>query len=99
MLLTSPLVVTVGLSLSIPLALAGQKIVKGQSSSAAYWLGAGLTFAAFLLVNQANNGEEISEDDGLTRTSGEIPRQEGHHETEVDLRAHGRISSTIDIRP
>ena len=84
MLLTSPLLVTVGLSLSIPLALVGQKIVKGQSSSAAYWLGATLTFAAFLLVNQASRPEEISKNEVLQRTSGELLRQEGHQGTESD---------------
>ena len=57
MLLTSPLVVTVGLSLSIPLALVGQMLLNAQSSSFPYWIGATLVFLAFLLVNQETKQE------------------------------------------
>ncbi|KAL8768922.1 MAG: hypothetical protein Q9209_004977 [Squamulea sp. 1 TL-2023] len=51
MLLTSPLVVTVGLSLTIPLSLIGQMILNGQTSSALYWVGAGIVFLSFLFIN------------------------------------------------
>ncbi|KAL8785506.1 MAG: hypothetical protein Q9213_003332 [Squamulea squamosa] len=51
MLLTSPLVVTVGLSLTIPLSLVGQMILNGQTSSALYWVGAGIVFLSFLFIN------------------------------------------------
>ncbi|KAK5118267.1 hypothetical protein LTR16_004929, partial [Cryomyces antarcticus] len=48
MLLTSPLVVTVGLSMTIPLSLVGQVVLNGQTASAAYWLGAGVVLCSFL---------------------------------------------------
>lgn len=51
MLLTSPLVVTVGLSLTIPLSLIGQMILNTQNSSAAYWIGAGVVFLSFVFIN------------------------------------------------
>ncbi|KAL4935609.1 hypothetical protein BDV06DRAFT_125195 [Aspergillus oleicola] len=51
MLLTSPLVVTVGLSLTIPLSLVGQIILQGEYASALYWVGATVVFVSFLVVN------------------------------------------------
>ncbi|KAL9101154.1 MAG: hypothetical protein Q9163_003556 [Psora crenata] len=51
MLLTSPLVITVGLSLTIPLSLFGQMIVNRQSSSAMYWVGAAIVFLSFVFIN------------------------------------------------
>lgn len=51
MLLTTPLVVTVGLSLTIPLSLIGQIFLNGQYSSALYWVGAAVVFCSFLVVN------------------------------------------------
>ena len=51
MLLTSPLVVTVGLSLSIPLSLFGQMIINGQTSSLVYWIGAAVVLISFIFVN------------------------------------------------
>ncbi|KAE8353006.1 hypothetical protein BDV28DRAFT_134072 [Aspergillus coremiiformis] len=51
MLLTSPLVVTVGLSLTIPLSLVGQILLQGVTSSALYWVGAAIVFLSFLVVN------------------------------------------------
>ena len=58
MLLTSPLVVTVGLSLTIPLSLIGQIILNGQSSSATYWIGAGVVFLSFIFINHESKDEE-----------------------------------------
>ncbi|KAL8914244.1 MAG: hypothetical protein Q9171_001115 [Xanthocarpia ochracea] len=58
MLLTSPLVVTVGLSLTIPLSLIGQMILNSQSSSGLYWLGAGVVFLSFLFINYESKQEE-----------------------------------------
>ena len=66
MLLTSPLVVTIGLSLSIPLALIGQMLINKQTSSLLYWIGAVLVLLAFLLVNH----------DAKHRKSSHIARQE-----------------------
>ncbi|KAI4279294.1 MAG: hypothetical protein LQ337_000325 [Flavoplaca oasis] len=58
MLLTSPLVVTVGLSLTIPLSLIGQMILNGQTSSSLYWLGAGIVFLSFLFINYESKHRE-----------------------------------------
>ncbi|XHG04712.1 hypothetical protein AWENTII_007959 [Aspergillus wentii] len=52
MLLTTPLVVTVGLSMTIPLSLVGQMILQGRYSSPLYWVGAAIVFLSFLVVNQ-----------------------------------------------
>lgn len=51
MLLTSPLVVTVGLSLTIPLSLIGEMIQYSQYSSWIYWVGAGIVLISFLFIN------------------------------------------------
>ncbi len=62
MLLTTPLVVTVGLSLNIPLSLIGEMIQYSQYSSWVYWVGAGIVFISFLFVNN-----ESQEDDGESK--------------------------------
>lgn len=51
MLLTSPIVTTVGLSLTIPLSLIGEMIQYGQYSSFLYWLGGAIVLVSFLFVN------------------------------------------------
>lgn len=56
-LLTSPLVVTVGLSLTIPLSLVGQVVVHGQTVSVVYWVGAGVVLGGFVVVNQEEGRE------------------------------------------
>ncbi|AEO62626.1 uncharacterized protein THITE_2061844 [Thermothielavioides terrestris NRRL 8126] len=58
MLLTTPLVVTVGLSLNIPLSLIGEMIQYSQYSSWLYWLGAGVVFISFLFVNHESHEED-----------------------------------------
>jgi len=58
MLLTSPLVITVGLSLTIPLSLFGQMILNGQTSSMMYWIGAGVVFLSFVFINYESKVEE-----------------------------------------
>ena len=50
-LLTSPLVSTVGLSLSIPLAMITDVIIKGKSFTFLYFLGTVLVVGGFMLVN------------------------------------------------
>ena len=57
MLLTSPLLVTVGLSLTIPLSVVGEVIVNSQTSSVAYWIGAVLVLMSFLFINYESKGE------------------------------------------
>src|SRR5579862_7147037 len=57
MLLTSPLIVTVGISLTIPLSLVGQMILNRQFSGGAYWVGAGIVFLSFIFVNHETKEE------------------------------------------
>ncbi|KAM3455781.1 hypothetical protein MY3296_002199 [Beauveria thailandica] len=61
MLLTTPLVVTVGLSLTIPLSLIGEMIQYGQYSSFVYWIGAAVVFLSFVFVSNESQGEERKE--------------------------------------
>ncbi|TRX95414.1 hypothetical protein FHL15_003745 [Xylaria flabelliformis] len=62
MLLTTPLVVTVGLSLNIPLSLIGEMIQYDQYSSFVYWVGAAIVVFSFLFINH-----ESHENDGETK--------------------------------
>ncbi|KAI0534633.1 hypothetical protein GGR58DRAFT_515997 [Xylaria digitata] len=55
MLLTTPLVVTVGLSLNIPLSLIGEMIQYEQYSSFVYWVGAVIVVTSFLFVNHESH--------------------------------------------
>ena len=57
MLLTTPLVVTVGLSLTIPLSLIGEMITYSQYSSAMYWVGAAIVVLSFLFINNESKEE------------------------------------------
>lgn len=71
MLLTTPLVVTVGLSLTIPLSLIGEMIQYGQYSSFIYWIGAAVVFVSFLFINnesQEEGGSQQSEGGDLIGT-------------------------------
>ncbi|KAJ5340751.1 hypothetical protein N7541_009875 [Penicillium brevicompactum] len=58
MLLTTPLVVTVGLSLTIPLSLIGQMVLQSQYASPLYWVGAAIVLLSFLVVNHEGKAEE-----------------------------------------
>ncbi len=58
MLLISPLVVTVGLSLTIPLSLVGQMIINSQTSSVTYWAGAVIVLLSFLFINYESKETE-----------------------------------------
>ncbi|KAL2048100.1 hypothetical protein N7G274_000011 [Stereocaulon virgatum] len=62
MLLTSPLVTTVGLSLTIPLSLIGQIIEYSQTKGVLYWLGACIVLLAFVFINYESRNEEGDED-------------------------------------
>jgi hypothetical protein len=57
MLLTTPLIVTVGLSLTIPLSLIGEMIQYQQFSSFLYWVGAGIVLLSFLFINHESQDE------------------------------------------
>lgn len=50
-LLTSPILVTVGLGLNIPLSLLGQIVLNGQTTTSLYWVGAIIVLASFIVVN------------------------------------------------
>ncbi|ORY86247.1 hypothetical protein BCR37DRAFT_209512 [Protomyces lactucae-debilis] len=51
MLMTSPLVVTVGISMSIPLALLGDHLIYHNAGSWVFFLGALMVFASFIAIN------------------------------------------------
>ena len=58
MLFTSPLLVTVGLSLTIPLSLIGQMVLDHQYSSVLYWVGACIVLLSFIFINHEESKEE-----------------------------------------
>ncbi|PWO29360.1 hypothetical protein PtrARCrB10_02033 [Pyrenophora tritici-repentis] len=58
MLLTSPLIVTVGLSLTIPCSLVGQMVLDAQYASALYWVGAAIMVLSFLFINHEDRKDE-----------------------------------------
>ena len=62
MLLTTPLVVTVGLSLTIPLSLIGEIIQYGQYSSVLYWIGALVVFVSFAFINHETKEDGVKGD-------------------------------------
>ena len=66
MLLTTPLVVTVGLSLTIPLSLVAQIFLQDHYSSGLYWIGAAIVFLSFVVVNHESKADE----EALAATSG-----------------------------
>ncbi|QIW94970.1 hypothetical protein AMS68_000488 [Peltaster fructicola] len=57
-LLTSPIVVTVGLSMSIPLSLVGEMIINNQTTTVPYWIGACIVLLSFLVINQEEHADE-----------------------------------------
>lgn len=60
-LLTSPIVVTVGLSCTIPLSLVGELVLNGQTTGWVYWVGAGVVVMSFLFVNHEEKKDELEE--------------------------------------
>ncbi|ODQ67632.1 hypothetical protein NADFUDRAFT_69425 [Nadsonia fulvescens var. elongata DSM 6958] len=70
MLMTSPLVVTVGLGATIPLTMAGDVLFKHHVSSFNYFFGAFLVCISFLFVNQYDENEEIVKINDETDTEG-----------------------------
>lgn len=58
MLLTTPLVVSVGLAMTIPLSLIGQMVLSAQYSSALYWVGAVVVLLSFLAINHESKDED-----------------------------------------
>ncbi|EED23234.1 integral membrane protein, putative [Talaromyces stipitatus ATCC 10500] len=80
MLLTTPLVVTVGLSLTIPLSLVGQIILQGQYAGVLYWIGATIVFASFMIVNQESKEDEEQQQEDLVDSI--LLSREGEREME-----------------
>jgi len=64
MLLTTPLVVTVGLSLTIPLSLIGEMMQYAQYSSWVYWVGAIAVVLSFLFINHESRDDGDGDGDG-----------------------------------
>jgi len=62
MVFTSPLVVTVGLSLTIPLSLVGEMIIQGRFESWIYWVGAMIVVGSFVFVEREEKHEEDEAD-------------------------------------
>ncbi|EXJ84490.1 hypothetical protein A1O3_05158 [Capronia epimyces CBS 606.96] len=58
MVLTSPLLVTVGLSLTIPLSLVGEMVLQGHYEGWLYWVGALVVVGSFLFVDHEEREEE-----------------------------------------
>ncbi|CAE6513413.1 AEG_G0040740.mRNA.1.CDS.1 [Saccharomyces cerevisiae] len=59
MLLTSPLTVTVGLSITIPLAMFGDVVFKHKTMSALYLFGATLILGSFFIINKSSEEEHF----------------------------------------
>jgi len=59
MVFTSPLVVTVGLSLTIPLSLVGQMVIQERFESWVYWVGAGIVVGSFVFVDHEEKDEDV----------------------------------------
>ena len=70
-LLTSPIVVTVGLSLTIPCSLIAQIVLNNQTAGPWYWLGACIVVLSFLFVNHEEKEEQqpVIEDVTITERS------------------------------
>lgn len=58
MVFTSPLVVTVGLSLTIPFSLIGEMIIQSRFESWLYWVGALIVVGSFVFVEREEKHEE-----------------------------------------
>jgi solute carrier family 35 protein F5 len=74
MLLTSPLIVTVGLSLTIPCSLVGQMLLDAQYASALYWVGAAIMVLSFLFINHEDRKDEAEGLQGADDAVTEVQR-------------------------
>ena len=88
MVLTSPLVVTVGLSLTIPLSLVGELVVQGRSESFMYWIGAIIVVLSFVFVDREEVKEEREED---LLPANELSDRSGYTSVGEDDRPSGEI--------
>ena len=75
-LLTSPIVVTVGLSTTIPLSLIGQILLNSQHASYIYWLGACVVLLSFFFVHHEEAKEE---EDAALEDEEQLPLEAASH--------------------
>lgn len=87
MVLTGPLVVTVGLSLNIPLSLVGEMLVQGRTEGPLYWLGAAVVVGSFVFVDR----EEVKEESEAEGGKDVVP--------EESLEALPTEPGTVELRP
>lgn len=92
MVLTSPLVVTVGLSLTIPLSLVGEMLLQGHYEGWIYWIGAGIVVGSFVFVDH-----EEREDEEVLATRGLAPGTESFGSNVVVGDSQPRQRSSDDI--
>ena len=62
--------VTVGLTLTIPLSLVGEMVLQGSSKGLLYWFGAAVVVASFVFVDR----EEIREEETTVVSTDVAPR-------------------------
>jgi solute carrier family 35 protein F5 len=91
MLLTSPLIVTVGLSLTIPLSLVGQIVLDAQYASIWYWVGAAIVVLSFVFINHEDRKDE---EDGLQNAEPIVDLRHSFHSVRQSLsRTNSRTSA------
>lgn len=83
MILTSPLIVTVGLSMTIPVSLVCQIIINHQSASFLYWVGAFIVLVSFVFINYETKKETEKTREQLRSSKG-IRRRSRHNSTVVE---------------
>ena len=94
MVLTSPLVVTVGLSLTIPLSLVGEMVLQGRKEGLVYWLGAAVVVGSFVFVDREEvKEEEKAEETGETVDAAGILDGPGDSTEASQGSVHGQRSS------
>lgn len=84
MLLTSPLIVTVGISMTIPVSLIGQIIINHQNASFLYWVGATIVLVSFVFINYETKKETEKPHERLRRSSEGIRRHSRHNSAVVE---------------
>lgn len=93
MLLTSPLIVSVGLSLTIPLSLVGQMVLDAQYASWLYWVGAAIMVVSFVFIN---NEDRKDEEEGLQGAEPIVNVEEGMRRLSESF--HSRRSSRASVQ-
>lgn len=99
MLMTSPLVVTVGISMSIPLALLGDHILYSHSANVLFFLGAFLVFASFIAINISYKSDQQEQLDvrNTRREPSDSDVDRGHNDQLQRLFSPESISSGDEV--